>query len=580
MAASANHVLELTSQFAKLFAFYVIVVLPANWVALRRLSDESIFARLALGTAAGFGLFVVSAWYVGWWSFDYLIGFWLLEALAAGWLGRKSNSSRAAGEGPWFRHKAWLLSVPLLACALIQLYALQFSELPLGVDSSFHCAIGRRLLDAGQATMDMSPLEQMRLNYPIGSHLWLAVAAHWTGLEVHQVFRHSFPIGMMATALVIASWAQRLFGEPSHGIGAATAFLTCTYQASLLPYTWGGLPSLLAMSQGIAALYCAAFLGHRAGLILATLLLGTTAMIHHHTMVALWGGAGAVAVFLTMVSGSSRAAARCLVLAIGGGVLVASIYVGPLILRAGRIGETSVLRFSEEFHWPWGHLWSWGPGLLVTTGIGLVASSRTESRFGRRLLVGLIVIWLLAFCVLDYGIRLLARYTGTVSNQPFTPSRFLFDAQIAMAVFSGFGLVRLWDWLSRPGFRYALIVGLSCWAIWQVEGNWGPVGSDALLPLGKWAQFNLPNNALITGSSSPWVTYVFDRESTSLFIPISELPDPERNRLKLELLYNPWRFGWSRWRQMLGKPIYLITLKNPDREPLFVSGDLAIYEAE
>src|SRR5207244_4635305 len=135
----------------------------------------------------------------------------------------------------------WLVPLPLIAGGFVQLYAMHFSELPLGVDPAFHCVVGQRLRDEARVVNNLWPLEDLQLNYPIGTHLWLAVAARWTGLEVHQVFRHSFILGLFGTGLIVAAAAEKLFGSARHAAAASFAFVFGSYQASLFPYPWGGL---------------------------------------------------------------------------------------------------------------------------------------------------------------------------------------------------------------------------------------------------------------------------------------------------------------------------------------------------
>jgi hypothetical protein len=206
---------------------------------------------------------------------------------------------------------------------------------------------------------------------------------------------------------------------------------------------------------------------------------------------------------------------------------------------------------------------------------------KSDARGSRALLLALAACWILCFCVLDYGIRLAARLMSRPASQPFTPSRFLFDAHFVLAILAGGGLVRIWEWLRRPAFRYALVSLLACGAIVQTAPRWRPLLDDSLMPLGRWADRNLPSNALITGVRGVWTTYSFHRESTSFFVPISEPIAPLRARLKNMLANNSSALTWDQWRQRLGKPIYVVGLanqENGDNPPLFVDGRFAIYD--
>jgi hypothetical protein len=609
------HFAELAVQFLKLAGFFVAVILPATWVCVRRIADLSLAARVGIGVSLGFALFVVSAWYAGLWSLDYPVAFWLLQFPVAAWLGRFSEGTRPplpigdrlpvrpGGESEvggrdagviGRSSKSWFVFLPLLAGVLLQLYAVQFSELPHGVDSSFHCVVAQRLVDVGHVTRDLWPLEDVKLNYPVGSHLWVAVASRWTGLRIHEVFSQSFAIALFGAGLVVAAWGERLCGTPRHGAAAAFAFVFCSFQASLYPYTWGGLPSLMAMWLGMAALFCVVSLRGPGGFATSALLFAATAMVHHHTMVALLGGAGLVSLVGLVFASSLRDAWRRTLLALASGMAIASVYALPLALRVLDLGRVGILRFTEPFAWPWEHYWIWKDdpfinGLTVVsaaatlgaTVLGVAIVWRSAARAPRAMLIGLAVLWMLSFCLLDYGGRLVAHALHRESIQPFTPSRFLFDTHFAVAVFVGAGLERVWVWMRRAAFRYALVSVLACGAIEQIEPRWRPEADDALIPLGRWADRNLPPDALISGSASVWVTYTFHRESASLFVPVSEPVEPNRFRKKKLLLFYAGTQSWSQWRQLLQKPIYIISLSDrgaADLPPLVAAGRYALYD--
>ncbi len=585
MQTTAQHFLGLALDFLKVLAFFAAIVLPTTWVCFRRLTGQSIIARLALGTASGFSIFVVAAWYIGLWSLNGLIWFWLAQMILATWFGRVSGPSDVTSDSDLDAARtrtrtSSLVLLPLCAGVLVQLYAMHFASLPPGVDSSFHCVVGQRQLDAGRATMDLWPLEELRLNYPIGSHLWLAVAAQWTGLEIHEVFKHSFTLALCGAALCVGAWSERVFGSAAHAVMGAFAFVFGSFQSSLFPFTWGGLPSALAMWQGLAALFCVLHVEGRAGWLIAAPLFAATAMTHHHTMVAFLGGVGVVAVVRMLLNrGLGRGSQRVLSSLLAATAL-AGVYLVPLVDRVGELKQTGTLDFCEPFSWPWEHLWSGGPGLVVTSGLGMFTAYQASARQSRWFLLNLAIFWLASFLLLDYAGRWLGSWWQNKAVTPFTPSRFLFDLQFVLAVFAGGGLMRLWHWFARPAFRYALIVAIGCWAIWQTEPRWEPNSSDLLIPVGRWVRVELPKDALVTGLESIWVTYVCHRESTSLFIPISEPTALPRARIKEALRRAPWMLPGGEWSERLHKPIYAIGSAQDEswgNQPVFVSGPLGVF---
>jgi hypothetical protein len=608
--------------------FFALAVLPATWLCVRRCADLSLVARLALGFSLGLSLFIVGVWYVGVWSLDGVWLFWGVQCAAAAWLSRRRSEPHAAAgshpdaQPPQDRRWAWLVPLPLVAGAVVHLYAFFFSELPLGVDPAFHCVVAQRVRDVGRAVGELWPLEDLKLNYPIGSHLWLAVAARWTGLEVHQVFRHSFVIALSGMGLVVAACAERLFGSMRHAVAGSFAFVFASYQASLFPYTWGGLPSLLAMWQGLAALYALAGVPGPPGVLAGAILFGGMMLTHHHTLVALPAAAAVAVIFGYWRFPEHRPLCRRVLLGLMGGGVLAAIYLAPLAARIGQVGETGIVQYAEEFNWPWKELWSWGPSLLVAAAVGVGVNHRgkpdgslqqtgrtpSESRPLRWMLLSLIIICLCAFAALDYGGRLLTTWLRGAASAPFTPSRFLFDAQCVLAIFAGGGMATLLEWLLvagpvwvssrlRPLEKPSRIVltavgGISSlvalaattgWAIQQTRPRLGPVPSDVLLPVGRWIDANLPTDAfvLLNGPQDIWTTYACRREAPLMFIPISEPAATQRRRLKQTLLERPGDRTWQEWSTQLGKPVYVIGAASDQpfgRPPVYVSGRLAVFE--
>jgi hypothetical protein len=420
----------------------------------------------------------------------------------------------------------------------------------------------------------------------------LAVAARWTGLEVHEVFRHSFTLALCGAALCVGAWTEKVFGSAGHAAAGALAFVFGSYQASFFPYTWGGLPSALAMWQGLAAWYCLFRLPGRGGLVASVVLLSGVTMTHHHTMVALLGGTGMVAAVGFAIWREHRAACVRVLVALVGSAVIAGIYLVPLARHAGEIGHTGTLKYYEDFAWPWEHLWGWGLPLLLTLCVGLVTLRRTECRSSRWFLLGIAIFWLSCFAVLDYVGRGVSLWMYGQRATPFTPSRFLFDVQFVAAIIAGGGLWQFWLWLRRPAFRYALVAGVACWGVWKTEPRWNVVPSDVLMNVGQWSREHLPEDALVTGLYLPedalvtvlpdiWLTYVCRRESTSLFIPISEPASTARHRVKAVLLRAPHGLSGNQWRAHLGKPIFVVASVRDESwgsEPIFVDELLAVYD--
>jgi hypothetical protein len=348
---------------------------------------------------------------------------------------------------------------------------------------------------------------------------------------------------------------------------------------------------------GLSGLFCVVHLSGSVGVILGAILLAGTAMVHHHTMLALWGAAAAIALIGMVIVTEHRVVWFRLLVALVCAACLAGIYILPLMRRIGDIKGTMVLNYTEHFDWPWEHFWSWYLVPTVFTLTLLSVSITTVSvwlgirirRSGvepgsRAVLLGVGCLWLLSFCVLDYGCRVYGFIMNRPSVQPFTPSRFMFDVQFVLATIAAGGLVRFWEWLRRPAFRVAVATVIALSAVLQVAPRWQPKPDDLLVPLGKWADQNLPDDSLVISepaATSIWITYLFHRESAALFIPISEHADIQRIRLKMAVQVQPALLPWSEWRRRLGKPLYLVGVAGEPKmvgPPIFTSRFFAIYD--
>jgi hypothetical protein len=601
-----------TVELSLVVAFWTLAALPATWVAWRRLGGCSVLERLSIGAALGTAVNLAGAYWLGivslglwpvWWGLQGLV------ALTAGWRVRELGAATAARARQPAAGTVRAV-VFVLSLAGLHLYALHFSVLPRGVDASFHCTVAQHLLERDRVTSDLWPLEPIGLNYSLGSHVWVAVCARWTGLDVHTVFRHCFFATVLGGSAVVGAWSGLLFGPRAASWGAF-AFAFASFEASWRPYLWGGLPSAMAMWLALAALGAIVWLSPRVGLWAGGVLLGAMTLAHHHTWVACYGALTMLVLAQWVRRLAGPVPARSLVQAMALGLLVAAVYVGPLAGRAASIGETSVGRYLESFEWPWMHVLHWGPAIVWAAVAGAVRPVVEAARPARRLLVWLACIWLGAFLVLNYLVRMLAqRYLGA-EYTPFTPSRFLFDTQFVLAVFAGGGLDGAADWLGRFGKvpRWLLVAAVAVALLAQMvplwaDCAWTELGSSArrtllgesspprppVVPMdeylgsGRWARDHLPANALVVGAPGQyWLTYLCRRESTSMFLPISEPTTAERRR-KQPLSLVTWSMDWNAWsRHLSGRPLYAIVparFKVAPFRALYSDGVTTVYRLD
>lgn len=601
---------ELAWQLAQVLCGWMIAVAPGVLYCWRQFAERPAIERVALGTAAGTAFVVLGAYWVGSISLRLVLGWFcagcvvVLERLIRGrWSERIGIASEPRSVRGRVRSSAWTTLIVVICCS-VHLFGTRFSILPQGVDSSFHCTVAQHLLDIGHTTTDMAPVERLRLNYPLGSHLLVALTSRVTGLEIHESFRHLFVVSLLGGALTTAAWTRHLFGAGAAGWGALT-FLFAAYEASLYPYTWGGLPSALGMWFAVTAFGAMFWLTGFAAMAVAAALLGAMTLVHHHTWVSVY--AGVLAAIVAQRWCGARLPVRPIAVALLGGAALAAIYVVPLLLRAGTLGETSVGSYWEAFDWPWVHLQRWGLPLLLLGLCGLFLVRDPARRPARAFLGWVMLAWLLAFAALNYGWRICSRaWTGSETT-PFTPSRFLFDVQYVLAIFAGGGLSARWMSVTRGGGRLAnwarrwfqlaatsamvLVAGAELvprwtaesWEMLQDRGRWRQlfvnrppfraVRQDLFAPAARWAREHLPADALIvTATGQDWLAYLCRREATYWFIPISEAR-PEYVALKQSLSTTDRIDSWARWSERFGgRPLYALV---PATSP--PSGALVLY---
>jgi len=509
--------------------------------------------------------------------------------IAAGWMGW-AGLSVAGGTGlatgvllcflarrGWPENGTISRAVLLPAAAVVGTHAFAAiqSRLPPGVDAAFHCTVALHFANTGRITPDLRPLEDLTLNYPTGSHFLVASLtrlANALKLDVppHLAFKLWFPIAAAAATLTVACFEPVL----GSGTGVATGWVYALgiYQISLFPYTWGGLPSLLAMWLVMAGTLYLHALPTTRGSLIAGLLWGGAMLAHHHTAVALVIGAAGVALHLWK---RWRETARQTVTAVSVAVLASAPYWWRLVLNLPSLGSTGMLGYVEPFQFPWTLVWQMGPIFLV--GSVVFALRRQPSGKCVRYLTALGVTWLVVFLVLDYGIRAASGLVMGRAVTPFTPSRFLFDLQWAFCPLVGAAFARL----SRGHSIAVLAIACVATGIWGTWDRWTgtPLSAlprwiaegrlrraegtilreDFVLEPGAYVARVAPPRAVILGTPGQvWLTYCTRRESTCLFLPISE-PISDRIRLKWRMLQRPTARTWQAWSRSLGDvPIWAI----------------------
>jgi hypothetical protein len=96
--------------------------------------------------------------------------------------------------------------------------------LPPGWDSSFHLILAKKLALSGRMIFDWEPFENIALNYPLGSHILVAIVAAIARIPLHAAFKLLIPaVGVLSTALIYL-FASRVGGRDEIGLFAALAY--------------------------------------------------------------------------------------------------------------------------------------------------------------------------------------------------------------------------------------------------------------------------------------------------------------------------------------------------------------------
>ncbi len=473
--------------------------------------------------------------------------------------------------------RTWWHLVAATTCAFaLHGFALLQSKLPLGIDAAFHCTVALHFAQQGRVTNHLRPLEDLDLNYPTASHGLLALLSRTVSRDPslaspHTIFRWLFLAPIIGAGLLAAAVAQQRAG-PAAAPAALWAGMFGMFQATWFPYTWGGLPSVLAMWLIATGFFASVWIRRPVGTLAALLLWSGAVLTHHHAGAALLLALGLLAALRAVraawvgLSSPSGPSPMVLLLAV---TACSAVYWIRLLGHAGLVSQTGLAEYVEPLESPWQLAWHMGP--VACVGFLTVAVDWFRGRLTdrERLAIAFGLIWVAAFVALAYVGRAVASVWFGRPVSFFTPSRFLFEFQWALlpVVAASIGLrARQGTWLVAIGC-VACVVSWT-WPRWtneplsrlpvrlahrQLTPPTGTVvADDYLLAPGQYVAEKAPLRAVVVSlPGRVWLTYCTRRESTGLFIPISE-PVTDRIRLKHRLARNPTDLPWSEWSRRLG----------------------------
>jgi hypothetical protein len=508
---------------AALVAGLAVLTIPGIFLWRTVFPDHDLVDRLAWGATAGLALAVLIAFYVSLFRLSLFWPLWMgvvALSLLFALLGSSRRQATAEDGTPW------RLALLLAMVAVSRFAPTFFRDIPLGWDPSFHLLLAKKLLVTDKLFYDWTPFETVSLNYPLGSHLLLAVLSRLTSIPLHGVFLLLVPaLGVITTAQVYGL-AKRIFPSSEVALYSALAYGMWAVLGSFGYYNWGGLPNQLGMVFliPVIAIMAGPECRPRDAAAVAVLLAATFITHHHVALVAgvtLAAAAGYLLLSSTTVEPERWNKLHSLALGVAGSVGLASVYLAPQAMKAARIGDTDALRFQSSHSF--GSLIA-GMGLVfVAFAIcGIVLSCMREARARAGMLLAMSLAPVVAYLLCEPVYRAYALHRWGEERTALEPSRFITDLVYLLSVFAGYAMYRLAArYRLQPGtaFAVALALALSNIPLWRE--SFAPDRNPDRWRAYEWIQQHTPADTIVL-TSDEWAPYATWRRTLLTPLPASE----------------------------------------------------------
>ena len=437
---------------------------------------------------------------------------------------------------PALRVDRALIVLAALAAAIRFAPAL-VQDFPPGWDPYFHLLVSRLIEEKWAHVATLSRFDDIRINYPTGTHLLLALITESTGASRYSVFQALIALFASLSCLQVYAWVHAATDNRRWALYALAAYSFLAVAGSLEYYRWGGLSNLVGMYilAGCLTIVAQRDAGERRWWALPPMYLGVMLASHHVLMVAF-------AVLLGLLAWLARdpqrrADARRLLL---GGCAAAAFGVPFLLhhfLSSGHgIHDTGLL------------IWGEPPNTLAAIALGfglvffasVVAGAALYARAPRAwpLRAELLLpagIMLALFVLFEYGGKqlMLALYQRPLS--PLTPSRFLTDAVYPLSAFAGLAFLSL---ERRSGRSVLAVVALLFLTNHAYYRPYFEVVIDAnRLAAYRWVEANTRPDTLVldTFVHAPALT---NRAAAATPLPSSELSRVAPKQLLMRRMLN------------------------------------------
>ncbi|MDP6776246.1 MAG: hypothetical protein QGI83_05735, partial [Candidatus Latescibacteria bacterium] len=431
----------------------VALLLPWTVLSVTGFRDGSLSQRIILGIVGGLAATVTLGYLLAMagmlHGFHYPYGLAVLAAVASavGHL-RRSRASQGNDSGDKARcprpssngADAWFV-VSILAIAIAYAIPTLSTDAPIGWDPSFHAILAKKILDTGALATDWRPFEEIGVNYPLGMHIFIALASAWSGQQVHQTFQSLHMVIQIPAAVLIYLLSLRVFADRKAAALAMLAYaLLCNFGSFISYYQWGGLPTEIAFLLFLGLIWsCLSTEGwkHRS---YEVLLFGSLILVHHLSALIV----AAVLAFYVVMKGVDRSLddlSKRILWLFGLTFLAYAFFIIPYALRSSQLAGTHTLRFTDEPLIPfWDVVRSLGVAATVLGVLGLVLSLRRAAETSGTFLLCWFTSLVLAFCLLGYVYRFVANIFFGEDFTAFTPSRFYTVLSYPLAIYAGYAL--------------------------------------------------------------------------------------------------------------------------------------------
>ncbi len=400
-----------------------------------------------------------------------------------------------------------------------------FHEYPRGWDPYFHMVIVDKILAAQTHVDSLTPIENVQIQYPIGSHLFLATLSKITALPTHSVFKLAMAAFGILTALQVFSLVSTTTGRREVALFSTAAYALLAGDGSLGYYEWGGLPNLMAVYVLLGSLTGLARVGSTRG-IRYTLPVHWVAIsfLNHHALTASVFVLGSLLVYNWAVRRDSETT-RTLVVSGTITALVLTLTLAPKILGPYSVADTGLLVYREAPYTAWKLAAAVGPIFLVLAMLGACVLARSPRLCANRVNVATLssAVLVVAFLLFEYGGRWASvRYLGK-DIAPLTPGRFLTDALPFLAVFAGVALAAFArTFNANTGAVLGLILLASLIGVPHYKQYFDRVIADDYVEAYRWIRANTAPDAIVLDEKIH-APYLAGRTSLNTPLPSSEL---------------------------------------------------------